>query len=286
MRRGTAVLLMVLLMFAVTYGSSPGAESDLATILMRSTFKIQGRTSQGDISSGTGFILGRPLAGNPQRGFYVLVTAAHVLDQIGDDTATLHLRRRTGSGFTRLAVDIPIRKSGSPLWRKHPDVAAMPVRLPNEADIVLVSTTMLATDETLRTLEVHPGDELLVLGFPYGAEANDAGFPILRSGRIASYPLTPTKATKSFLLDFNVFAGNSGGPVFMHHENRVYAGGTHIGVTQFIAGLVSQEQNVTEQIKSLTEVLIKTHKLAIGVVIHAGFIDELVRSLPEPKDPS
>jgi len=248
---------------------------------MRSTFKIQGQTS-----GGTGFILGKPLAADPKRGFYVLITAAHVLEQIKEDTAILHLRRSVDTGFTRLATPIKIRKLGTPLWRKHPDVdvAAMALSLPSDADIALVSTAMLANDDMLRRFEVHPGDELLVLGFPYMAEANEAGFPILRSGRIASYPLTPTKETKSFLLDFNVFRGNSGGPVFMHHENRIYGSATNIGVTHFIAGLVSQEQNVSERIKSLTEELIRTHRLALGVVIHASFIEELLRSIQESKE--
>ncbi len=274
---------ILLLVGVLMNGDAAAADSDLASTLMRSTFKIQGQTS-----AGTGFIIGKPLAADPNRGFYVLVTAAHVLEEIKEDTAILHLRRKADIGFTRLPTPIQIRRSGAPLWRKHPDVdvAAMAVRLPAGVDIVLVSTASLATDDVLRRLEVHPGDELLVLGFPYGAEANEAGFPILRSGRISSYPLTPTTDTKSFLLDFNVFAGNSGGPVFMHHENRVYGGGTHLGVTHFIAGLVSQEQNVSERIKSLTEELIKTHRLALGVVIHASFIEELLRSIPEPGNPS
>jgi len=278
-----AIRVLLLVVVVLTNGHAAAADSDLASTLMRSTFKIQGKTS-----AGTGFIIGKPLAADPNRGFYVLVTAAHVLEQIKEDTAILHLRRKAGTSFGRLPTLIQIRSSGAPLWRKHPDVdvAAMAVRLPEGADIVLVSTALLATDDVLRRLEVHPGDEMLVLGFPYGAEANEVGFPILRSGRIASYPLTPTKDTKSFLLDFNVFAGNSGGPVFMHHENRIYAGGTHLGVTQFIVGLVSQEQNVTERIKSLTEELIKTHRLALGVVIHASFIDDLLRSIPEPMDPN
>jgi hypothetical protein len=30
---------------------------------------------------------------------------------------------------------------------------------------------------------------------------------------IASYPITPTKIYKSILFDFNIFEGNSGGPL-------------------------------------------------------------------------
>ena len=42
------------------------------------------------------------------------------------------------------------------------------------------------------------GDELLCLGYPLGAEANDAGFPILRSGKIASSePSKRLAATRS-----------------------------------------------------------------------------------------
>ena len=56
---------------------------------------------------------------------------------------------------------------------------------------------------------------MMALGFPQGLSANPAGFPILRSGRVASYPLGPSTAFPTFLLDFRVFPGNSGGPVWL-----------------------------------------------------------------------
>jgi hypothetical protein len=114
MRRGFLALLLVA---AAMTSDAAAAESDIASLLMRSTFKIQGTTSQG-----TGFLVGKPMTADPQRAFYVLVTAAHVLDQIKEDTATLHFRQPSGSGFTRLPVPIPIRSGGAPLWEKHPDV--------------------------------------------------------------------------------------------------------------------------------------------------------------------
>ena len=43
---------------------------------------------------------------------------------------------------------------------------------------------------------------------------------IRASGRIASYPITPTSKTRTFLLDFEVFEGNSGGPVFLYERIR------------------------------------------------------------------
>ena len=149
----------------------------------------------------------------------------------------------------------------------------------------MTSTNLLATDKVLEEFQVHPGDQLLVLGFPYGAEANEAGFPILRSGRIASYPLTPTRATKTFLLDFEVFQGNSGGPVLFYAENRVYSGTTHIGTVQFIMGLVSEEKAVTERVKSLSETVERKHRLSLAVIIHSSFVADLIKTLPPiPKE--
>jgi len=86
---------------------------------------------------------------------------------------------------------------------RHPDeavdVAVMYTLLPRDIDILLLSTAMLADDEVLKKFEIHLGDELICLGYPLGAEATEAGFPILRSGKIVSYPLIPTKQTKTFL---------------------------------------------------------------------------------------
>ena len=69
---------------------------------------------------------------------------------------------------------------------------------------------LLADDEMLSLFEANPGEELTALGYPLGAESNSAGFAILRSGKIASYPLLPTEATQKFLFDFAIFPGNSG----------------------------------------------------------------------------
>ena len=61
---------------------------------------------------------------------------------------------------------------------------------------------------------------MMTLGFPRGLAANAAGFPILRAGRVASYPVAPARIFPTFLLDFSVFPGNSGGPVFMSGPSR------------------------------------------------------------------
>lgn len=226
--------------------------------------------------------MGEQSQDDPKTSYLVLITAAHVLEGIKSDIAILHLRKKEGQTFDRLPYKIQIREKGKPLWIRHPDVdvAAMRIKLPKNADIKLISTSLLGTDEILKQFQVHPGDQLIVLGFPYGDEANESGFPILRSGRVASYPLTPTETTKTFLLDFEIFKGNSGGPVLFYSENRVYGGSTHIGSVQFIMGVVSQERELKEHVETLSESLTRKHKLALAVVAHARFVSDLIKMLP------
>ncbi len=271
MRKVIAALIVLALV------STAMADIDIATALMRSTFKVAGKGS-----GGTAFLLGRPVPSKNKQLRYVLVTAAHVFEHVQGDTVVLNLRKKQGEVYTRLPHIIAIKRNGKPLWKKHPqaDVAVMYVSLPKEADIVLLPATFLATDETLKKFEVKPSDQLFALGFPMGQESNTAGFPILRTGTIASYPLTPTKDTKTLLFDFEVYKGNSGGPVFLRSENRVYAGGTHTGVVRLLIGLVSKERSVEEHIKGLWETSKKTHTLKIAEVVHAALIKEAIDMLP------
>ena len=224
---------------------------ELNTVLMRSTFMLAG---EGSI--GTAFIIGRPSEKDATWLSYVMVTAAHVLEEMKGNYATLFLRKKNES-YQKVPYQFDIRRDGKPLWIRHPDetvdVAVMYVLLPRGIDIVLLPTGMLADDEALEKFEIHPGDELMCLGYPLGAEGTEAGFPILRSGKIASYPLIPTKQTKTFLYDFRVFRGNSGGPVYFVQSGRTYAGGMHVQTIQFIAGLVSKETVIKETVKSLYE---------------------------------
>lgn len=253
------------------------AEDDFHSTLMRSTFKIEGNGSMG-----TCFILGEPIPSRPGMASFVLFTAAHVFNEMRGEMAVIHLRKLENETYERLLMQIRIRQGDDPLWIEHPDadIAALRISLPSEADISLVTTDLFATDSLMQEFEIHPGDELMVLGFPLGAESNEAGFPILRSGRIASYPLFPTREVSTFLLDFEVFKGNSGGPVYLWSENRVYAGGTHAGVVQMLMGLVSKATVATETIQSITETITRDHTLALATIVQASYLKELLQDLP------
>ena len=246
--RGIALALLIASAPAVADTIRPPSPSEeLNTLLMHSTFLIVGPTKANDKQQtfGSIFAMALPKEGSTNEGTLILVTAAHVLNEIGGDDATVVVRRKNVDGiYQAFDAKIRIRKNGVPLFVTHPtaDVAVMYGDLPNDVPMTGIVPAMLATDDRLDDIEVHPGDEIGVLGFPLAASA-PGGFPILRSARIASYPLTPAKSVKGVLVDLFLYPGNSGGPVYFTFVHRVYKKQVHLGVEQGVLGLVIQESH-------------------------------------------
>jgi len=264
MRRGlfTSVLVSMLL------SGTTLAQFEINTALMHYTYRVVGPTGKpNEVQAGTVFVMVIPDANRPGKTQPVLITAAHILEKIAGETATIHLREKMGDGkFKTVAHVLQIRKGKKTLWVQHPtaDVAIMKIALPGfiykqAKEAPFLPTALLADDKIMERYEIHPGDQLLCLGYPLGIQANVSGFSILRSGTIASYPLTPAKETKTFLFDFEIFGGNSGGPVYFVDKGRRYGGTTHLGETiQFVAGVVARQHE----------------KLRLAVVVPAHFIKE------------
>ena len=278
-------LLISVLAIAILSGTAL-AEFEINTTLMHYTYRIEGPTGKpNEVKYGTVFVMVIPDANRPGKGQAVLVTAAHVLEGISGETATIFLRKKTVNGkYKKVNHDLQIRKGKKPLWvsLSAVDVAVMKITLPvfiskQTEEIPILPTNMLADDEVMEKYEIHPGDELLCLGYPGRAEANASGFSILRSGKIASYPLTPAKDIKLFLFDFEVFNGNSGGPVYFVDKGRRYGGTTHLAeIVQFVAGIVTQQKYYIKSVKPQNVIL---GKLNLGAVVPAHFIKETLALL-------
>ena len=253
---------------------------EINTVVMQSTFRLVGASTTGP-SLGTAFIVGKPIPGS-DKAQYVLVTAAHVLNALTGDTAVLFLRRKDSNGiWHEFPYTITIRANGQATWVKNPtaDVAVMYISLPTDALTTLLPTTLFSDDQMLAQFEIHPGDELNVLGYPLGFEG-PGGFPVLRSGKIASYPLIPAKDNPYFLLDFRVFEGNSGGPVYLIDFNRTYGGATRIGSVQMLMGLVSEEISLTEEQRGIFENRSERYPLGLAKIVPSAFIKETIDLLP------
>jgi hypothetical protein len=187
---GSAYLLVLCEINAVAQTPAPSLE--LNTLLMHATFLISGpnKDNPAKTSVGTVFVMGISRPNDPKVAAGVMVTAAHVLNDIGTDNATLIVRRKNVDGtYTSYQYDISIRDKKQPRYIENPtaDVAAMYVDLPTDVPITVLPPEFLADDNRLENIELHPGDEVFCLGFPL-ALMGPGGFPVLRTGHIASYP--------------------------------------------------------------------------------------------------
>ncbi|MBL8771531.1 MAG: trypsin-like peptidase domain-containing protein [Phenylobacterium sp.] len=252
---------------------------DLAVELIHATVQLEQPLGDGTRTVGTGFLISAPgPEGKPRT---VLITANHVLQKMPGATARIGYRIANPDGsWSYSPQQVKIRDGdGAELWTHHPnrDVAAMVIKAPPEFAKAAIPQDYLAAEDSFETYRVTAGDEMMALGFPRGLSANSAGFPILRSGRVASYPLSPAKVFPTFLLDFSVFPGNSGGPVFINRPLQtgpvLQASNGPPAPAGFIAGLLTQQVELNNE------------RLEIGIVTHARYIRETIALMQNPLAP-
>lgn len=246
---------------------------DFDTAMMRSTVKLRH-----DKSTATGFVLRQARPADRGGARSILITAKHVFEKTAGDETSLVYRVREAEGiFKKESVSLPIRKDGQTLWMQHAseDVAALVVSLPENADLAEISTDVLASDDQLRRQNIHPGQTVALLGYPHRTEANDAGFPILRTGAIASYPLVPSSVNRTFLLNANTFEGDSGGPIYLAGSSS----GTE-RETGLILGLMHGQRFLDEEMVMIYGTSKVRHRLGLGIVVQAAFIRETIERLP------
>ncbi|MBS0361646.1 MAG: trypsin-like peptidase domain-containing protein [Proteobacteria bacterium] len=246
---------------------------DLSAQLMQATVQLEQPLGDGTRTVGTGFLITETTPdGKPHT---ILVTANHVFDKMPNQNARIGYRIANADGsWSYSPQTLRIRDTqGHPLWTHHPsrDVAAISITAPAAFAKAAIPEDYLAADDTFSKYQVEAGDQMMTLGFPRGLAANAAGFPILRAGRVASYPIAPAKIFPTFLLDFSVFPGNSGGPVFMSGAAR--HGDVDGKDAQFIAGLLTQQ------------VELNSERLDIGIVTNARFIRETIALIKDPEAP-
>ncbi|MGC2476180.1 MAG: trypsin-like peptidase domain-containing protein [Candidatus Sulfotelmatobacter sp.] len=280
MKTPLLVLLVLASQLSAQQPASPAKTNaphspEINTVLMESTFYIQGPSARpGEERKnrfGAAFVMLRRAKAESDAGQFVLITAKHVFEDIKGDTAILTVRRRSASGNIELVPwPINIRSNGKNIYTVHPtaDVAAIDIGLPKDSIVAqlesMTNINWLATDEFVNDINLHPGDELLCLGFPLGIQMN--GYPVLRSGRIASYPVLPLKKVGLLAYDFRVYPGNSGGPVYFSYSDRAHREGLKLGVVyQKVFGLVTQEASPIENVDP-----------SLGVIVPSVFIKETI----------
>ena len=251
-------------------------EPDFATRMIEATYKIFNKAS-----TATGFFITPPQAvgerPNPRQ--VILVTADHVFNKSTGEQVLIVLREKQADGsYKRKDWPLNIRTGEVALWTKHPDldIAVMKVELPENTEVKPLPFEALVSGEVLEKVNFHAASALYVLGFPTRFEVNSAGFPVVRHGSVASFPLTPVSIHKTFVADFTTFAGDSGGPVFIP-DPRQKEGGEFS--QPLILGLVLAQFRHDEKITTLDEERTIHYPLALATIINAQFIRDAIGKL-------
>jgi hypothetical protein len=248
----------------------PNPDSEPFSALLAATFKITSKES-----SGTCFLIEAPPAWGWSNGVVIMVTAAHALEEAAGTECQIVMREtRADSSFLRKEVPLTIRAEGKSLWVKHPDedVAVIKWTLPPGLACQPLHFDQLAQADDFTSGMIGLGSGTWVFCFPAQLEANDAGFPVLRHGSIASLPLLPLSNNRTFLVDFNTFGGDSGAPVMVK-------AGSAISPKTLIVGVVLGMQRQTDKVSMPFEELTVHHPLGLAVVAHSDIIRQTVKLL-------
>lgn len=226
-------------------------------------------------TSGTAFVINRAAKADEGAQELLLVTAAHAFAKMDGEEATLVLRKRTADGTWEAApTKIRIRQDGKPAWHKHPkqDVAVLTLTAPNNATIDSLPLDSLATAEDWKTDPPQPGWLVRCVGFPHAAQfkPSAAGFPLTRLGCIASFPLQRYEKHPTFLVDYNVFEGDSGGLVYAEE----------FGGSAKIIGLVHGQHFLDERYKLVYQEGKIRKRLGLAIIVNSQAILETINGLP------
>jgi hypothetical protein len=144
------------------------------------------------------------------------------------------------------------------------------VELPEDAFVHRISLELIADEQKLKDRTVRVGQEAWISCFPAKLEANDAGWPVLRKGSIATYPLLPIKAAKTILIDYNVFGGDSGAPIAVIANDQLV-----------IVGVASAMQRQTDRSTLPFEEKTMHTPLGLSIAVQAPFLRQTIDRMIE-----
>jgi hypothetical protein len=169
---------------------------------------------------GTGFLVAMKDNRAPGGVVPVMVTSTHLVKSAGRGSIYMPLRGFDALGnLSVVLLEVVPRQKGVPFYVRHPrlDVAAFRIRFPAGLRVPLLLT--LLKEENLESKgDPRAGDEVAFVGFPEGQSTSLGMFPVLRAGKIASLDQS-LFGLRSFLINGDVYPGDSGGPVFRISKN-------------------------------------------------------------------
>lgn len=137
-----------------------------------------------------------------------------------------------------LGVKISLVDNGKSLWRGSSDADLAVVELPDLSsykDLHAILLTDFGGED-----DVFQGAPVVVMGYPELLGPEFQKTPIARNG-IVAWTDPNGRTDQTFLVDANVFNGNSGGPVFRMPTGLNRNGGFNVGGTPKLIGIVSKD---------------------------------------------
>ena len=198
----------------------------------------------------------------------VLVSAAHVFEKAKGEDARVILRKpdREKNTIAREPVSIRIRNKDQPLWVRHSkhDVAALRLAGVDNGLIEAISFDALAPQDAFEKLP--PGTMTFTIGYPHAGQFDPPGpsYPLSRIGAVASYPMQ-----SQFMVDYNTFEGDSGGPVVAESEDR-----------EIVIGIVAGQHMIDERYQTIYQQGLVRKRLGLAIVVGSPAVRETIKSVP------
>jgi hypothetical protein len=167
--------------------------------------------------SASGFVVLWKDPKNPGVLSPVVFTAGHILDSVGKGPLVIGVRVPDLSGEPQVAaIPLPVPRSGPPFYVRHPkvDIGAFEPDVPAEIIGTILPSFLKDTSIARGSDSLRAGTDVSFLGFPDVLPGTPGGFPVLRSGKIASFSTAALQSEGVFLINADVYPGDSGGPVF------------------------------------------------------------------------
>lgn len=195
---------------------------------------------------GTGFIVGRKEIENPELSTYYIITNKHVIEQ----TKNIYVRFNSLEGTFVKDYHINLYNGdGTPCFSAHPhsetDIIAiqiLPQTLIDDKSIwgAFDLTDHALTLQQMQSTGVTEGNLVYALGFPLG-KVDVIKSPICRLGCISRVMDAFIKHDEkpTFLVDAQVFPGNSGGPIVSRPETLSIEG-TQSNSSANLIGILSE----------------------------------------------
>lgn len=242
---------------------------------LSATFRItNGKTS------GTSFLIWAPEAPEDTSSpVALLITAAHVFGEMPESACTVILRRQQEDGtYERQEAQVALRDGDQQLWVRHEevDIAVVRFELPEDTAARPLAYEQLADASWSDQRRLQAGSDVLIPGYPAQLESNDAGWPVLRRGSVATHPLVPADSTPRMLVNATTFGGDSGAPVILVVNDQ-----------PVVVGLVSGMIRQTNRANTPFEERVTHMPVALAITVQAPFIRTTVAKLLEdPEAPS